>query len=186
MGKKLLLLTAAIFITFSLYAKDQGVIECYLDNGQRRSTTSFNLEQTDKKNIYRLTQKGEGDYDNHRNAVWSTESTIELRDKLFYPLESSRIIKNRQGMTIKELKISYDYKAKLIFFTVITPNITIKKKFPLKGITVDGANLLVLVAKLVENKEQSFYLMTDLANMYKINIRKQQKKPLASATSLPP
>ena len=152
------------------YGFEQGIIECYEHNGTHRSTINFTFEKI-KPEMFRLVQKGRGDYDTHRDVTWETESIVELKDNLFRPLKSSRIIHDCDGKNLKELHLDYDYTNDLIFFTVITPNITIKKKFPLKGLTVDGSNLLVLVAKLIENRKDSFYLMTDLANMYRINIK---------------
>jgi hypothetical protein len=170
MVKKFLVCALTTLFWFKLFAGDRGTIECYERDGEHRSSISFSFEQT-KPDIFRLLQKGRGDYDTHRNVTWETESIIELKDNIYRPLRSLRTIRDKDGRDIKELKLEYNYDSKLIYFTVTTPNITIKKKFPLKGITVDGSNLLMLVSKLIENRKPYFYLMTDLANMYKINIK---------------
>jgi len=170
MAKKVFSVILSTLLWLNAFAGDHGLIECYERDGDHRSTISFSFEET-KPGIFRLAQKGKGDYDTHTNVTWDTESIVELKDNIYRPLKSSRIIYNADGKNIKELKLDYDYNQKLIFFTVITPNITIKKRFPLKGITVDGTNLLILVSKFIENRKPYFYLMTDLANMYKINIK---------------
>jgi len=170
MAKKNFVCILAVLFWFNAFAGDHGTIECYERDGEHRSTSAFSFEQT-KPNIFRLSQKGKGAYDTHQNVTWETESIVELKDNIYRPLKSLRNIHDKDGKDLKELKLEYNYSNKLIYFTVTTPNITIKKKFPLKGITVDGSNLLVLVSKLIENHKPYFYLMTDLANMYKINIK---------------
>jgi len=176
MAKKIFICALTALCWFRAFAGDHGTIECYERDGEHRSTIGFSFEQT-KPNIFRLSQKGKGDYDIHHNVTWETESIVELKDNIYSPLRSLRVIRDKDGRNIKELKLEYDYNSKLIFFTVTTPNITIKKKFPLKGITVDGSNLLILVSKLIENRKPYFYLMTDLANMYKINIKYDREQP---------
>lgn len=176
MVKKILVLAWVTLFWLKAFAGDHGTIECYERDGDHRSTSSFSFEQI-KPDIFRLSQKGKGDYDTHQNVTWETESIVELKDSIYRPLRSLRTIHNQDGRNIKELKLEYNYNSKLIYFTVTTPNITIKKKFPLKGITVDGSNLLVLVSKLIENRKPYFYLMTDLANTYKINIKYDKEQP---------
>jgi len=164
-----LLLTFSIAI--SSYAKEQGKIECYDRASQvLRSSTSFTFNDTDPSNI-RLSQKGNGSYDNYKNVSWEITSIMEMDNNIYRPLASERIIKDKAGRIIKQLKLSYDYDQNIINFTLVTPNINLRKKFPIKGITADGTNVLSMTAKLAQNGNKYFFLLTDLGNLYKINIK---------------
>ncbi len=167
--RRSLVILALSFIIGITATAEIGRLECYQNNGDRRAGISFNLEKI-KPGIYRLTQSGRGDYDTQKNVAWETESLLEICDGVYRPLRSRRIFKTAEGQFIKELRLDYVQYKRFFYFTITTPEITITKKFPLTGPMIDSTNLLISLAQLVEKRRPFFYLVTDLANIYKIKI----------------
>ena len=113
MSKKIFACVLTALVWFKVFAGDRGTIECYERDGEHRSTIAFSFEQT-KTDIFRLVQKGRGDYDIHQNVTWETESVVELKDNIYRPLRSLRLIRDKDGRDIKELKLEYNYNSNII------------------------------------------------------------------------
>lgn len=161
-------------------ADDAGEI-VYLDKktSEPRSRISFSIKQTSKDGHkrYEYTSHGKGDYGKYKNVTWDITAEIEAKDDFLYPLYSRRIIKNEKSDIIVEQKKRFDYSRRKIYATVSdgSGRVLKSKIFPIKGRTIDSAAmgyfLRTFAAHRNDKAYNSFYVVSNDANLYRLNIK---------------
>jgi len=138
--------------------------------------------------MYKYTAHGEGNYDEYKNVAFDIEAKMEEKDRLLYPIYSFNSIKNKDGGLVARYEKKFDYAKQKIYYTISNGegNITKNTVFPMKGLTVDGPTMIhvlkTFVARRTENSYKTFYLISDKAQLYKINIKNMGIETLELST----
>jgi hypothetical protein len=156
-----------------------GVIYIDKATSSQRSKLSFSIDRIlqDNRLIYKYTAHGEGNYDEYKNITFDIEAGMEEKDGLLYPIYSFNLIRNKNLDLIARYEKSFNYTEKKIRYTVSDAKGTIIKNitFPMKGLTVDSATLVYFLKTFAahhgESSYRTFYLISDKAQLYKINIK---------------
>ncbi|MFA5388537.1 MAG: hypothetical protein WC312_02145 [Candidatus Omnitrophota bacterium] len=146
---------------------------------ERRSASSFFTERIlrDNRVIYKYTANGKGDYDEYEDVTFDMEAEMEERDGFLYPIYSSNSIKDKNGDLIVKHEKTFDYSGRRIQYIILDTGGDIIKKavFPIKGKTVDGPTLIhflkTFAAHRNEKEYRAFYLISDRAHLYRVNVR---------------
>lgn len=145
----------------------------------QRSTLTFSTKRIlqDGRVTYKYTAHGEGDYDEYKNVIRDIEASVEEKDGLLCPIYSIDSFKDKDSRAIVRHEKHFDYDKQKIYYTILGPEGKIIKNitFPMKGITVDSATLAdflkTFAAHHNEKSYKSFYLISDKAELYRINVR---------------
>jgi hypothetical protein len=145
----------------------------------QRSKSTFSTERITEGNriMYKYTARGEGDYDEYKNVTFFIEALVEEKDGLLYPIYSFNSIRNKGGGLVARYEKKFDYVKQRIYYIISDSKETIVKKtvFPMKGLTVDGPTMIhflkIFAAHHGENSYKTFYLISEKAQLYRINIK---------------
>lgn len=156
-----------------------GIIYIDKKTSALRSKSLFSTERIlqDNRVTYKYAAHGEGDYDEYKNATFDMDAEMEERDGFLEPIYSFNYIKNKDGGLIVKQEKRFDYAMQKIYYTISDAKGVIIKKviFPMKGKTVDGPTMIhflkTFAAHRGENSYKTFYLISDKAQLYKINIK---------------
>ncbi len=144
-----------------------------------RSKSTFTTERIleDSRVMYKYTANGKGDYDEYKNVAFDIETMMEEKDGFLFPVYSFQYVKDTDGGLIARYEKKFDYAGKKINYSIYDAKGGIIKKivFPIKGKTVDGPSMVhflkTFAAHRGENSYKTFYLISDKAQLYKINIK---------------
>ena len=140
-------------------------------------TYSIQCAEREGKLVYIFRQKGEGDYNKYHNIIWEVNGEAFIKDGLLLPLTDTRTIKDHQGNLIVRYTKKYDYKRKTVEFVTYNNEgaITVRKRFRLKGYTVDDTTLTGFLRTFLQKKQKkkplSFYLLTNKPKMYRVTAK---------------
>lgn len=163
------------------------VANFYVKTKAPRSTFRLDFKTTDQQGqmVYDIHAEGQGAFHKYRKARWVITSQLKGNRDLLRPLTTRCVIEDLEGQKTVTNETQYDYRQNKIFVTITDPKIKapIKMTFPLKGPTADYASLSYflkpLIAKLPQEKNQTFYLLTIEPAMYKVNIKFVAKEELS-------
>jgi len=163
-----------------MYKYESGeVIYINKKDSNMRAKESFSIERIPQQErlIYKYTSHGEGSYDKYKDIVWDVTAEMEEKEGFLYPLESIRVIKDKQGHIIVTYDRRYDYNKQKIYYTMSDGQGKIIKdrEFSIKGKTVDDDTLTsflkTFVAHLNQYGYQTFYLLSSEPEIYKTNVK---------------
>ena len=145
----------------------------------QRSIVTFSTKRIlqDGRVTYKYTAHGEGDYDEYKNVIWDIEACMEEKDNLLCPVYSLDCFKDKDGRIIVRHEKRFDYDKQKIYYTISGPEGKIIKNitFPMKGITVDSATLTDFLKTFAAHRNEKsykiFYLISDKAELYRINVK---------------
>lgn len=145
----------------------------------QRSKSTFSTERITENNriIYKYAARGEGDYDEYKNVTFYIEAQVEEKDGLLYPIYSFNSIKNKNGGLVARYEKNFDYVKQKIYYIISDSRGAVVKKavFPMKGLTVDGPTMIhflkTFAAHRGESPYKTFYLISEKAQLYRINIK---------------
>lgn len=165
--------------TFMRGYESGNIIYIDKETSSSRSKSSFSTERIleDTSVIYKYAAHGEGDYDEYKNVTFDIEARMEEKNGLIYPIYSFNSIKNKDGTLIMKHEKKFDYAKQKIYCIIsndkgnVIKNIT----FPMKGLTVDGPTMIHFLKTFAGHRGESsykvFYLISEKAQLYKINIK---------------
>ena len=55
----------------------------------------------DNKTIYVLDQQGRGDYDQYQNVTWQTQTLVEFKNTIPFPLTTTQTIRDHNGQCFR-------------------------------------------------------------------------------------
>jgi len=144
-----------------------------------RAKASFSTERIPQEGrlIYKFTSNGQGNYDKYKDITWDVVTEMEEKEDFLYPLQSTRVIKDKQGSIIVKYDRRYDYDKQKIYYTLSDGQgkIIQNKEFSIKGKTVDGDTLTSFLKTFVAHSNmdgyRTFYLLSAKAELYKTTIK---------------
>ena len=144
-----------------------------------RAKASFSTERIPQEGrlIYKFASHGQGSYDKYKDITWDVVTEMEEKEDFLYPLQSTRVIKDKQGSIIVKYDRRYDYDKQKIYYTLSDGQgkIIQNKEFPIKGKTVDSDTLASFLKTFVAHSNMNgyriFYLLSAKAELYKITIK---------------
>jgi hypothetical protein len=163
-----------------MHNSESGEVIYTLQKGSTmRSKESFSTERAPQQDrlIYKYTSRGEGSYDKYKDIVWDVTAEMEEKGDFLYPLESIRVIKDKQGHIIVTYDKRYDYNKQKIYYTMSDDQgkIIKTKEFSIKGKAVDDDTLTsflkTFVAHLNQYGYQTFYLLSSEPEIYKTTVK---------------
>ena len=159
--------------------EDGSIVYIDKETAFQRSRSTFSTKRITENDriIYKYTAHGEGDYDEYKNVTFYIEALVEEKDGLLYPIYSFNSIKNKDGGLVARYEKKFDYAKQKIYYIISDPKeIAVKKAvFPMKGLTVDGPTMIhflkTFAAHRGESSYKTFYLISEKAQLYRINIK---------------
>jgi len=187
---KLILATCFLFVVDFGYSQEiskafmhkyeSGEVICINKRGPGvRAKASFSAERISQEErvIYKFASNGQGSYDKYKDITWDVTAEMEEKEDFLYPLQSTRVIKDKQGSIIVKYDRRYDYDKQKIYYTLSDGQgkIIQNKEFSIKGKTVDSDTLLGFLKTFVAHRNtdgyRTFYLLSAKAELFKTTIK---------------
>ena len=170
---------AAQTVSPSLMYPEETATVSYMDADNRlmRAQSSYTVKKTIQKGvvIYELFSQGAGQYDRHKDIVFTREAKMMEQENQLQVLYSKTLIKSKIGKLIAEYIKTYNYSDNKMVFRHLNKNgkILHREVFDIEGPICDDITMTHFLKTYVyqdDKAHRDFYLATNEPKVYHVRI----------------